>query len=173
LVEVADAERKRIQRNLHDGAQQRLTSALLCLGRVRATSSDPVPMLERAVDELSTGLDEIRELANGLHPSILTERGLTAALKSLALRSPVPVEVAAQLDDSLAEQVEAAAYYVVAEALANVHKHAGARRVVVRAAMRAGMLEVSIDDDGAGGADAGSSGLRGLADRASKRSAAG
>jgi hypothetical protein len=77
------------RRNLHDGAQQRLTSALLCLGRVCAASSNPDPMLERAVDELSTGLDEIRDLANGLHPSILTERGLAAALKSLALRSPV------------------------------------------------------------------------------------
>jgi PAS domain S-box-containing protein len=165
LVEVADAERKRIQRNLHDGAQQRLTSALLCLGRVRATSSDPIPMLERAVDELSTGLDEIRELANGLHPSILTERGLAAALESLALRSPVPVQVDAQLDDSLPEQLQAAAYYVVAEALANVHKHAGARRVVVRAAMRGGKLQVGVDDDGAGGADADGKGLRGLADR--------
>jgi PAS domain S-box-containing protein len=165
LVEVADAERKRIQRNLHDGAQQRLTSALLCLGRVRAASSNPDPMLERAVDELATGLDEIRDLANGLHPSILTERGLAAALESLALRSPVPVDVDAQLADWVPEQVEAAAYYVVAEALANVHKHAGARRVVIRAAMRDGMLEVSVDDDGAGGADAHGRGLRGLADR--------
>jgi PAS domain S-box-containing protein len=165
LVEVADAERKRIQRNLHDGAQQRLTSALLCLGRVRAASSNPDPMLERAVDELATGLDEIRDLANGLHPSILTERGLAAALESLALRSPVPVDVDAQLADWVPEQVEAAAYYVVAEALANVHKHAGARRVVVHAAMRDGTLEVSVDDDGAGGADAHGRGLRGLADR--------
>jgi PAS domain S-box-containing protein len=165
LVEVADAERKRIQRNLHDGAQQRLTSALLCLGRVRAASPNADPMLERAVDELSTGLDEIRELANGLHPSILTARGLSAALESLALRSPVPVEVDAHLHDCLPEQVEAAAYYVVAEALANVHKHARARRVVVRAAIRDGKLEVSVDDDGAGGADADGRGLRGLADR--------
>jgi hypothetical protein len=148
------------RRNLHDGAQQRLTSALLCLGRVRAASSNPDPMPERAVDELSTGLDEIRDLANGLHPSILMERGLAAALKSPALRSPVPVDVNAQLEDWVPEQVEDAAYYVVAEALANVHKHAGARRVGVRAAMRDGMLDVSVDD-GTGGADAHGRGLRG------------
>jgi PAS domain S-box-containing protein len=165
LVEVADAERKRIQRNLHDGAQQRLTSALLCLGRVRASSGEHDAMLERAIDELSTGLEEIRRLASGLHPAILSERGLTAALESLALRSPVPVELDAALGRELPEQVEAAAYYVVAEALANVHKHAEARSVAVRAATRDGLLEVSIADDGAGGADASGKGLQGLADR--------
>jgi PAS domain S-box-containing protein len=165
LLEVADAERKRIQRNLHDGAQQRLTSALLCLGRVRASSSDSDAMLERAIEELSTGLDEIRELASGLHPSILTERGLIAALESLALRSPVPTELHSTLDEQPPEQVEAAAYYVVAEALANVHKHAGARGVVVRATTADGRLEVSVVDDGLGGADEQGKGLRGLADR--------
>jgi PAS domain S-box-containing protein len=165
LLEVADAERKRIQRNLHDGAQQRLTSALLCLGRVRASSSASDAMLERAIEELSTGLDEIRELASGLHPSILTERGLIAALESLALRSPVPTELHSTLDEQPPEQVEAAAYYVVAEALANVHKHADARGVVVRATTADGHLEVSVVDDGLGGADEQGKGLRGLADR--------
>jgi PAS domain S-box-containing protein len=165
LVEVADAERKRIQRNLHDGAQQRLTSALLCLGRLRSLSNDDEPLLGIAIDELSTGLDEIRELASGLHPSILTERGLVAALEALALRAPVPVELHAVLDQQLSEQVEAAAYYVVAEALANVHKHAGASRVVVRATTDDRHLAVSVVDDGAGGADEHGTGLRGLADR--------
>jgi PAS domain S-box-containing protein len=165
LVEVADAERKRIQRNLHDGAQQRLTSALLCLGRLRSLSNDDEPLLGIAIDELSTGLDEVRELASGLHPSILTERGLVAALEALALRAPVPVELHAVLDQQLPEQVEAAAYYVVAEALANVHKHAGANRVVVRATTNDRSLAVSVVDDGAGGADEHGTGLRGLADR--------
>ena len=165
LVEIADRERKHIQRNLHDGAQQRLTSALLCLGRVRAAAGDRDAMLDRAVDELSAGLDDIRRLANGLHPAILTERGLSAALESLALRSPVPVALEAELGRRLPEQVEAAAYYVVAEALANVHKHAHARSVVVRAATRDGLLEVGVADDGAGGADAYGKGLQGLADR--------
>jgi len=128
LVAVADAERKRIQRNLHDGAQQRLTSALLNLGRIQASSGDRAALLEHAVEELATGLDELRELASGLHPSMLTERGLAVALEALALRSAVPIELAELPDRRLPEQVEAALYYVVTEALANVHKHAGAPR---------------------------------------------
>jgi PAS domain S-box-containing protein len=165
LLEVADAERKRIQRNLHDGAQQRLTSVLLDLGRARASSRERDPLLEHAIDELAAGLQEIRELARGLHPSLLTERGLVAALEALAMRTPVPVELEALPDRRLPEQVEAAAYYVVAEALANVNKHAGARRVVVRAIEHAHHLAVAVDDDGVGGADEEGHGLRGLADR--------
>ena len=165
LVEVADAERRRIQRNLHDGAQQRLTSVLLTLGRVRAGAGDANPLLEFAVDELAAGLDELRELASGLHPALLTERGLVTALEALAMRSPVPVELELVPERRLPEQIEAAAYYVVAEALANVHKHAGASRVVVRVAADPTQVEVSVADDGAGGADEEGSGLRGLADR--------
>jgi PAS domain S-box-containing protein len=165
LVEVADGERRRIQRNLHDGAQQRLTSVLLSLGRLREADGDHDPRLDLAIDELAAGLQEIRELASGLHPAVLSERGLAAALDALALRAPVPVELAAVPDQRLSEQIEAAAYFVVAEALANVHKHAGARRVVVRAAVLNGSLEVAVVDDGAGGADEEGSGLRGLADR--------
>jgi signal transduction histidine kinase len=165
LVEVADTERRRIQRNLHDGAQQRLTAVLLNLGRIRAMSADADPLLDTAIDELAAGLQEIRELASGLHPSLLTERGLAAALEALVLRAPLSVELASLPDRRLPEAVEATAYYVVAEALANVQKHAAAARVVVRASADDNQLVVTVDDDGAGGADAGGSGLRGLADR--------
>jgi PAS domain S-box-containing protein len=165
VVAVADAERRRIQRNLHDGAQQRLTSALLTLGRIRGTADEHAELLELAIAELTTGLQDIRELASGLHPSMLTERGLGAALEALVLRSPVSVELDALPDRRLPDPVEAAAYYVVAEALANVHKHARAHRVVVRAEADAHRLAVTVVDDGVGGADESGAGLRGLADR--------
>jgi PAS domain S-box-containing protein len=165
LVEVADAERHRIQRNLHDGAQQRLTSVLLSLGRLRESAEGHGTLLDLAIDELAAGLSELRELASGLHPSVLSERGLVPALEALALRAPVPVELAAVPTERLPEPVEVAAYYVVAEALANVQKHAGARQVVVRATVDDARLLVEVVDDGAGGADPEGEGLRGLADR--------
>jgi PAS domain S-box-containing protein len=165
LVEVADAERRRIQRNLHDGAQQRLTAVLLNLGRIRETADGDADRLDLAIDELAAGLQELRQLASGLHPSVLSERGLTVALEALAIRAPVPVDLAALPDRRLPEPVEAAAYYVVAEALANVHKHAGARRVVVRALVEGDELVVEVVDDGVGGADREGTGLRGLIDR--------
>ncbi len=165
LVEVADDERKRIQRNLHDGAQQRLTSVLLRLGMLRASSGPDYRLLNEAIDELASGLDELRTLASGLHPAVLTERGLSAALEALALRAPLPIELEALPDRRLPEQIEAAAYYVVAEALANVQKHAGARRVLVRVTTGDDRVEVTVVDDGAGGADEDGMGLRGLADR--------
>jgi PAS domain S-box-containing protein len=165
LVAVADAERRRIQRNLHDGAQQRLTSALLSLGRIRASSDEHAALLGRAIDEVATGLEEIRELAGGLHPSMLTERGLGAALEALALRAPVPIELQALPDRRLPEPVEAAAYYVIAEALANVQKHAAATRVFISATADSQCLHVSVADDGVGGAHEQGAGLRGLADR--------
>ena len=165
LVEVADAERRRIQRNLHDGAQQRLTSVLIGLGRLREDASVESALLDQSIDELTTGLQEIRELANGLHPAVLSERGLSAALEALALRAPVPVELEALPDRPLPEPVEVAAYFVVAEALANVQKHAAARRVLVSARAEDGLLLVDVTDDGAGGADQRGDGLRGLADR--------
>jgi PAS domain S-box-containing protein len=165
LVEVADAERKRIQRNLHDGAQQRITSVLLCLGRLRAQADEPIELLDFAIDELAAGLDEIRTLASGLHPSLLSERGLAAAVEALALRVPMAIELAALPGERLPEPVEAAGYYVVAEALANVQKHAGARRVVVSVTANEHGLDVRVADDGGGGADAGGHGLRSLADR--------
>jgi PAS domain S-box-containing protein len=165
LVEVADAERKRIQRNLHDGAQQRITSVLLSLGRLRAQHDERVELLEFAIDELAAGLDDLRTLASGLHPALLTERGLSAAIEALAIAVPMPVELEALPAQRLPEPVEAAGYYVVAEALANVQKHAGARRVVVTATADQHGLDVRVADDGAGGADADGHGLRGLADR--------
>jgi PAS domain S-box-containing protein len=165
VVEVADAERMRIQRNLHDGAQQRLTAVLLNLGRARASPGEADALIDAAIDELAAGLEEIRQLASGLHPSMLAERGLSAALEALAMRAPVPVQLDTLPDRRLPDQVEAAAYYVVAEALANVDKHAGAGKVVVRATADRHRLVVAVHDDGVGGADRAGSGLRGLADR--------
>jgi len=127
LVEVADAERLRIQRNIHDGAQQRLTSVLLNLGRLRGSASDShAPLLSAAIDELAAGLQELRELAGGLHPSVLAERGLGPALEAAALRSPLPVELTELPGQRFPKHIEAAAYYVIAETLTNVQKHAGA-----------------------------------------------
>ena len=165
LVEVADAERKRIQRNLHDGAQQRITSVLLSLGRLRAQSDEPIELLDFAIDELAAGLDDLRTLASGLHPALLTERGLAAAIEALAMAVPMPVELEALPAERLPEPVEAAGYFVIAEALANVQKHAEARRVVVKATADEHGLDVRVADDGVGGADAEGHGLRGLADR--------
>jgi len=165
LVEVADEERKRIQRNLHDGAQQRLTGVLLTLGRIRESPEEHAALLDQAIDELAAGLQEIRELASGLHPSVLAERGLTAALQALALAAPVPVRLEELSDGQLPEAVEATAYYVVAEAVANVHKHAGASSITVRVSREGDALVVDVLDDGVGGADLEGSGLRGLTDR--------
>ena len=159
LVEVADAERRRIQRNLHDGAQQRLTSVLLYLGQIRASAGEADPLLETAIDELTTALEEIRELARGLHPPVLSERGLAAALDALILRVPLPVTLEALPARRLPEAVEAAAFYVVAEALTNVHKHARAAHIVVRVSIEGEYLDVSVADDGAGGADPDGDGL--------------
>jgi signal transduction histidine kinase len=122
-------------------------------------------LLEAAIEELAVGLQELRELASGLHPSVLTERGLAAALKALVLRAPVPVELAAVPQRRLLEHVEVAAYFVVAEALANGQKHAGAKQVTVRVTADDSLLLVEIVDDGAGGADPEGEGLRGLVDR--------
>jgi PAS domain S-box-containing protein len=165
LVEVADAERRRIQRNLHDGAQQRLTAVLLNLGRLQDSLERRHSLLDDAIAELVAGLEELRQLAGGLHPAVLSERGLAVALEALVLRSPIPVELESLPDRRLPEQVEATAYYVVAEALANAHKHARARRVVIRVLADEGSVTVEVVDDGIGGADADGSGLRGLADR--------
>jgi signal transduction histidine kinase len=165
LVEIADAERRRIQRNLHDGAQQRLTAVLLSLGRLRDSPEERAALIDAAIDELAAGLEDIRQLASGLHPAVLSERGLAKALEALALRTPIPIDLQINVRTGLPEQVEAAAYYVVAEGLANSHKHADAGRLLVRAHHDSTTLIVEVLDDGVGGADLDGSGLRGLSDR--------
>ena len=169
IVEAADAARRRLERNLHDGAQQRLVALSVTLRLAQSQlGKDPeqaCATLDAAREELALALDELRELARGIHPAILTDRGLAAALDALATRSPVPVEVETAVD-GLPPAVEAAAYYVVAEALANVAKYADAERVLVRVAQEDGSAVVLVEDDGRGGADPqAGSGLRGLADR--------
>jgi PAS domain S-box-containing protein len=169
IVTAGDVARQRLERNLHDGAQQRLVTLSLSL-RVAQTKLDSDPAAARAAladagDELALALDELRELARGLHPAILSERGLRAAVETLAGRVPVPVEADIP-DERLPEQVEAAAYYLIAEALTNVTKYARATTVRVRVAASDSRVVVEVADDGVGGADpATGSGLRGLADR--------
>jgi signal transduction histidine kinase len=169
LVEAADAERRRLERNLHDGAQQRLVSLLLSLrltGTGLGSESEAGRALEAASSELAEALAELRELARGLHPTILTARGLRPALEALAARSSVPVELECDPELRLPAPVEAAAYYVVAEGLTNVAKYAQASGARVAVSVRSGSAVVEISDDGVGGADeAAGSGLSGLADR--------
>ena len=170
LVEVGDAERMRLERNLHDGAQQRLVSVALHLSMVAAKlDSDPEAardVLTEAQDELGRGLAELRELARGIHPAVLTERGLGPALDSLLARAPLPVEITEMPEERLTPRVEAAAYYVVAEAITNVGKYAHASSARVSISRSNGTATVSVSDDGVGGADpARGSGLRGLAAR--------
>ncbi len=165
IVQAGDDERRRLERNLHDGAQQRLVSLALML-RLAARRHAGDRDLERAGEELSHALEELRELARGIHPAVLTERGLEPAVQALAARAPLPVELDVALRDRLPGPVEAAAYYVVAEALTNVAKYAHASLVRVHVDRDDARAHVEVADDGVGGArpDAGS-GLRGLADR--------
>jgi signal transduction histidine kinase len=170
IVEAADAERRRIERNLHDGAQQRLValSLMLRLARTKLAKGDEdaLGVLDRANSELADAVQELRELARGIHPAILTDRGLVAALEMLVGRANVPVELCAEFDGRLPQPVEAAAYYLVSEALTNASKHAGACSVRVEVRRENGAALVEVADDGRGGAESGSgSGLRGLADR--------
>jgi PAS domain S-box-containing protein len=163
IVAAGDEARRRLERNLHDGAQQRLVAVLLQLRFARRHIDDPI--IETAIDELQAALHELRELARGIHPALLSEQGLAAAVRALAARAPLPVtlELPTERYD---ERVEAAAYYIVSEALANVGKYAAASSVTVRAQASGDRLVVTVADDGVGGADASrGTGLRGLADR--------
>jgi signal transduction histidine kinase len=167
LVTAGDAERRRLERNLHDGAQQRLVAIALQLrilqGRIRRDPEAAEELAAAAGDELALSLAELRELARGIHPAVL-EHGLAAALESLASRSPVPTTVACAL--KLPEPLELAAYFVASEALANVAKYSRATSASVRVWRAGDTARIEIADDGVGGADASSgSGLRGLADR--------
>ncbi|MGH3039793.1 MAG: sensor histidine kinase, partial [Gaiellaceae bacterium] len=169
LVEASDVERRRLERNLHDGAQQRLVSLSLMLRLAQARVEDDPEQADRllgqASDELAQALEELRELARGIHPAVLSDRGLGAALEALVSRTPLPVEIEIP-EARLPEPIEAAAYYVVSEALANVAKYAEASSVAVSIASVNGHALVEIVDDGVGGADpAKGSGLRGLVDR--------
>jgi signal transduction histidine kinase len=170
IIEAADAERRRIERDLHDGAQQRLVALSLKLGMARTRMEDADGAAVRLVDEAhaesKAALAELRDLARGIHPAILTDHGLGAALHELAGRTPVPTAVAEAPDDRLPPAVETAAYFVVAECLANVAKYAQAGSATVRVRREVGRLVVEIIDDGVGGADPRrGSGLRGLTDR--------
>jgi signal transduction histidine kinase len=170
LVEVGDAERQRLERNLHDGAQQQLVALALQLRLVEARlAGDPEAArgdLVAAREHLDLALAELRELARGIHPAVLTDRGLKPAVEALVNRAPVPMEVLDIPDARLPEPVETAAYYLIAEAVTNVAKYAQATHVAVSVRPQDGHLLVRVDDDGVGGADpTGGTGLRGLSDR--------
>ena len=170
MLRIGLEERRRLERDLHDGAQQRLVSMALNIRMARAKlNEDPLAaerLLASAGEELDSALEELRELARGIHPAVLSDRGLGTALETLASRAPVPVELAQLPDERLPEAVELAAYFVVAEALTNVAKYAHATHAKVEVARANGRLVVEVEDDGVGGANPDDgTGLRGLADR--------
>ena len=170
IIAAGDDARRRIERDLHDGAQQRLVTLTVALRRAEAklpTGADELRAdLTRVAEGLTTAVDELRELSRGIHPSILTEGGLSPALKALGRRSPVRVKLDMGFEQRLPDHVEVAAYYTVSEALTNASKHANATRVWVSLRVEHDMLLLSIRDDGVGGADPNrGSGLTGLRDR--------
>lgn len=169
IVAAADEARRRIERDLHDGLQQRLVSlgleVRLAEAAVPTQDRELKRELARVVEGLMDVLENLREISRGIHPAILSERGLGPAIRTLARRSPVPVEFDIRLEDRFSEPVEIGAYYIVSEALTNVAKHARAELVRVSVELRHGFLAVSIQDDDVGGADANGSGLTGLAER--------
>jgi signal transduction histidine kinase len=167
IVRAGDDERRRLERDLHDGAQQRLLGLGLALQLIRArvTEAATDDLVGEAEDELREALRELRDLARGIHPAVLVDQGLDSAIKTLARRASIPVHVTGTDGDRLPRHVETAAYFVVAEALANIARHADARHAEISVRRRNGAAIVEIRDDGKGGADADGSGLQGLADR--------
>jgi signal transduction histidine kinase len=169
LVAAADRERRRLARDLHDGPQQRLVSLsvrLRLLASHLAPGSEAEQLLADARNELAISLEELRDLARGIHPAILSDRGLPAALEALTARAPLPVELLVEPGERAPEPVEVAAYYLVSEALTNILKHSDATNASVSVARRGTRLVVAVADNGAGGADrVTGSGLRGLTDR--------
>jgi signal transduction histidine kinase len=170
LVEVAMRQRRRLERDLHDGAQQRLVSLALTLRlasqKLGDNGGDAGVLVDRSREELDLALRELRELARGIHPAVLVDEGLRAAIESLANRAPLSVEVREVPCERLPEHIELTAYFVVSEALTNITKYAGASRAWVTVLQQDGRLVLEVGDDGVGGADAGrGTGLRGLADR--------
>jgi signal transduction histidine kinase len=165
IVEAADEERRRVERDLHDGAQQRLVALTMRLELARDTAAGAQSLLDEATTELRAAIAEVRDLARGLHPTILTEAGLAAAVDALAERTPVPVRTSIP-ERRFPAPVEATAYFVIAEALTNVARYAGAAEARVTASIDGDRLVIGVEDDGAGGADPErGSGLRGLRDR--------
>jgi signal transduction histidine kinase len=167
IVAAGDAERRRIERNLHDGAQQRLVTLSVTLG-LEASKADPTAAaaLSRAQDEVEQAIAELRELARGIHPTLLRDEGLTPAVEALARRAPIPVTVESTVANRLPDPVELAAYFVVSEALTNVVKHASATVARVLLELDKTELQVTVTDDGVGGAQVTpGSGLAGLRDR--------
>jgi signal transduction histidine kinase len=167
---AGDEARRRFERNLHDGVQQRLVSLALRLRRIERKLPGDYPEVRAALSEtvadLNAATDEVREVAQGIHPAILTQGGLAPALRTLARGYPIPVEVTTTSEERLPEPVEVAAYYVAAEALANIAKHAAASRVWVELERQDGLVRVRIRDDGVGGTDPSTgTGLTGLRDR--------
>ncbi len=170
VVDSVDAERRRIERDLHDGAQQRLVAVAMNLGRARSHYDDDPDTARELLDEAhrdaKQALAELRDLARGIHPAVLTDRGLDAALSGLAGRCPVPVTVSVAAGPRCTPTIEAIAYFVVSEALANIAKHARASRAAVSVYRYEDRLRVEVTDDGIGGADAArGSGIAGLRDR--------
>jgi signal transduction histidine kinase len=170
IVAAADEARRRIERDLHDGAQQRLVTLALQLRAAQAMAPSGTDALVRQLDEVAAGmeaaLEELREIARGIHPAVLAQGGLCPALGTLARRCPVPVDLRVQVADRLPGPVETAAYYVVSEALTNTARHADAATVRVEVTADENTLRVCVRDDGRGGADVGrGSGLTGLRDR--------
>jgi signal transduction histidine kinase len=170
IVAAGDEQRRRIERDLHDGAQQRLVALALDLKRAQGNldgraAPDVERLLAAAADEVKVAVEELRQLASGIHPGILTQGGLSVALAALANKAPVPVAVDANLD-RLQPEIESTAYFVASEALTNVAKHARASSASIRACVESGKLVIEVSDNGVGGAAAdGGTGLRGLADR--------
>ncbi|HEX7473905.1 MAG TPA: histidine kinase [Candidatus Limnocylindrales bacterium] len=168
IVQAGDAERHRIERDLHDGVQQRLVALAMALRRAGAASegeSEAGRALDRGADEALVVVEDVRELARGIHPAVLTEAGLRPALQALADRSPIPVELEVDLGAEVTGTAAATAYFVASEALANIAKHADATTIRLTATTAGGRMALAIEDDGVGGADPTGSGLRGLADR--------
>ncbi|WP_406702025.1 sensor domain-containing protein [Streptomyces albidoflavus] len=170
LVDAFEAERRRIERDLHDGAQQQLVALTMTLGlaelELRGQDSGAAPLVSRAGDEARQALDQLRSLVRGIHPQVLTDHGLPAAVAELALRNPVPVTVDLDLPHRLPSAVETTAYFTVTEALTNASKHSGADQVSVVGRLRDDTLVLLVTDDGHGGADPeAGAGLQGLADR--------
>jgi signal transduction histidine kinase len=168
IVEAADEQRRRVVRDLHDGAQQRLVHAVMTLQLAQSRANVPAdlaPLLDEGIEHARSAIDELRELARGIHPAILTHHGLAAAVEALAERAPLPVTVDIP-DDRFPTPVESAAYFIAAEALTNVAKYAGAQAARVTARQVDGRLRLAIEDDGVGGAVLSlGSGLSGLHDR--------